>query len=415
MKGTGLIQRAISRLSRKSAAKNSATLADPPQWFLDHLYGGTFDGIDVRVTPASAVKVSAVFACLGVIGKSFAQLPIKLFQRKGERRDEIVDDHRARFFRMSPDGSISAWDLKMAWAVNIALRNNAFGQILRNAVRSPVAVIPIEPKNITDIRRDYGRGARLQYQVSDLHEPVDELDMLHFRYVTFDGVMGADLVDAARDAVAMAKAIQDSGTRFFAKGQSPGMTLTTDQRLNQKQVGELRDQIESRHGGAQNFWELLVLHSGLKSANMRMNNTDSQFIETKKELSREIAQFFGVPPHKIGVESNIPRANAEQQALEFVTDTISPIATCIENTLNLRLLTPLEIERGMYFKVMLQGLLRGDMKTRMESYALGRQWGWWSVNEIRAMEDMNPIPNGDIYLEPHNMKEAGTEAANLNE
>ena len=134
---------------------------------------------------------------------------------------------------------------------------------------------------------------------------------------------------------------------------------------------------------------------------------DAQFIESRKFQVSEIARIFGVPPHKIGDLEKATFSNIEEQNIEFATTSIIPFATKIEEALNFHLLTTKERESGYFFKFNANALLRGNIQARYEAYTKGRNWGWLSVNEIRELEDLNPIENGDVYLEPLNMVEAG--------
>ena len=385
-------------------------LTDYPDWFWKHIAGDVYNQTGLTVTPESAVKVAAVFACVGVIGKTVSGLPIRLIKSNDDgTRQNIIDDPRVRMLRLTPNGEMTASAYKMATACNLALRNNAYTQVLRNVFGNPVWMTPVEPKYV---KRQYRNNAKqIVYDVEGLDNPLTQQDLIHFTGVTFDGQKGADITAAGKDAIALAAAIQDSANKFFSNGQRLGTVLESDKTIKPEQRNYLEQKIKEQHSGVGNDYETLVLDGGLKIATgNKESNQDSQFLETKKDVAREIAMFMGVPPHKIGIEGNIPRANAEQIALEFVVDAIGPLCTIIESNFDLRLLTPLEQEQGYGWKFNLNSLLRGDIKTRGEYYMKARQGGWMNVDEIRALEDMNPLPDGkgQIYLEPHNMIEAGT-------
>jgi hypothetical protein len=138
-----------------------------------------------------------------------------------------------------------------------------------------------------------------------------------------------------------------------------------------------------------------------------MSNTDAQYLETRNMQIREICRIYRVPPHKIADLTNATFSNIEHQGLEYVQDCLSSIAVNWEQTLWRELLNEAE-RKAFFFEFMLDALARGDLTTRYAAYATGRNWGWLSANDVRALENMNPIEDGDMYLQPQNMIESGT-------
>jgi HK97 family phage portal protein len=166
--------------------------------------------------------------------------------------------------------------------------------------------------------------------------------------------------------------------------------------------------METKHAGVHNAYKLMILEEGLKYEASRIDNDKSQFIESRKHQDIAICQIFGVQPHKVGILDRATFSNIEQQNIEYVVDTLLPELRTWEQALNTRLLRPQE--RGEYFfEFNVDGQLRGDFKSRMEGYAIGRQNGWLNADEIRSLENMNPLPDGlgQRYLEPLNMTPAG--------
>ena len=176
---------------------------------------------------------------------------------------------------------------------------------------------------------------------------------------------------------------------------------------NREQAEEFRQKWINQFGRG-NRHKPAVLDQGGKVSTIPVENNKAQFIETAREVSKQLVRFWRVPPHKVGILDQATFTNIEQQALEFVTDCLLPLLVAWEQAIARDLiLTP-----GVFAEHNVAGLLRGDLKTRYEAYAIGRNWGWLSVNDIRRLENQNPVEtNGDIYLQPLNMVPAGADAA----
>ena len=217
--------------------------------------------------------------------------------------------------------------------------------------------------------------------------------------------MGIDLLGSVRECIALAIALQDNAAKFFGNGSRPGGVLEHPASLSEAAQERLRNQIESQTGG-RNLYRMLVLEEGLKYVAQRSENKDSQFDESRQAQDLNICRVFGVPPHKIGIMSGQPRANVEQDNLSFISETIRPICIRWQQTLNAKLLSAEERDQGFYIEFDLDALADSDLKSRFDSYAVARQWGWLSVNDIREREGLPSIEGGDVYLQPLNMVDA---------
>jgi len=390
---------------------NQGTLKNPgTEWdyLTNTLLGQVAAASGIKVTAKNAMGVSTVFACVNVISRAMASTPVKLYRKgsDGSKR-EVEDDIRADMLKSEPNPEITGFDFLMAMQANLSLRNNAFAQIRRDSLDRPVELIPIENTEIDDIRRDQVTK-KIRYYVRG--EPYSQKNILHLKGLSFSGYYGCDLVNTAREAIGLAIALETSASAFFRNGQRPGLVASHPSQLGDQAYNRLTKALQEEHEGPEKNWKFLLLEEGLQLVNNRQSNQESQFSESRKDQALDIARFFGVPPHKVGIESNLPRANVEEQNIEFVTDTLAAHCVLWEQQLNRWLLTKQERMMGYYFKFNLNSQLRGALGARFEAYSKARQWGWMSVNDIRRLEDMNPIENGDIYLEPQNMIEAGKQA-----
>jgi HK97 family phage portal protein len=195
--------------------------------------------------------------------------------------------------------------------------------------------------------------------------------------------------------------MQQFGANFFGNGAHVGGALFHPKSLSDIARKNIESSVAKSTGG-RSALSLRVFEEGMKYERIGIPPEDAQFLESRGAQVRDIARWYRVPPHKIADLSDAKWANIEFQAIDFVTDAILPWCCRIEQEGNGKLFG--RNNRGtMYTKLNLAGLLRGDMKSRYDSYAVGRQWGWLSANDVRALEDDNPIPNGNLYLVPSNI------------
>ena len=219
----------------------------------------------------------------------------------------------------------------------------------------------------------------------------------------FDGLVGYSPIAMAKNAIGLAIATEEYGSKFFANGAAPSGVLEHPGVL--KDPSKIRESWQATFGGSGNANKVAVLEEGMKYTPISISPNEAQFLETRKFQIDEIARIFRVPPHMVGDLDRATFSNIENMSLEFVKYTLDPWVSRIESALNRHLLQ--ENEKGKYFfKFNVDGLLRGDYQSRMQGYAIGRQNGWMSANDIRLLEDLSPIPEedgGNLYLVNGNM------------
>ena len=228
-------------------------------------------------------------------------------------------------------------------------------------------------------------------------------DVLHIPGLGFDGLVGYSPIAMAKNAIGMAIACEEYGAKFFANGAAPGGVLEHPGTIKDPQ--RVRESWQSTFGGSANSNKIAVLEEGMKYTPIGISPEQAQFLETRKFQINEIARIFRVPPHMVGDLEKSSFSNIEQQSLEFVKYTLDPWVIRWEQSIQRTLLS--KDEKAAYFvKFNLEGLLRGDYQSRMNGYAIGRQNGWMSANDIRELENLDRIPaedGGDLYLINGNM------------
>jgi HK97 family phage portal protein len=294
---------------------------------------------------------------------------------------------------------------------HLLLWGNAYAQIIRDGRNRVLGLYPLLPDRMQVSRAKNGEIAyrywreteesRLDRQSGTV--VLGKEDVLHIPGLGFDGLLGHSPIAMAKNAVGLSIAAEEYGAAFFANGASPGGVLEHPGVL--KDARKIKESWNSLYQGSKNAHRIAVLEEGLQFKPIGIPPEQAQFLETRKFQINEIARVFRVPPHMVGDLEKSSFSNIEQQSLEFVKYTLGPWVSRWEQSFQQSLLLP--NERAMYFiKFNLDGLLRGDYASRMQGYAIGRQNGWLSANDIRELENLNLIPaeeGGDFYLVNGNM------------
>ena len=370
---------------------------------IQRLFGRTQAG--VYVNHDIALTYSAVWAAVRLISETIASMPWQVFASTpdgGRTRDEAHRLDHLLTRQVNPE--IPAFQWKLLQLSQIALWGNAYSEIDRSPQGNLVALWPLRPDRVTPGRDDDGM---LVYEVRGDHGErvvMPASKILHFRGMGFDGILGYSVVSMAAQSMGLALAAERFGSEFFGNGAHPSYILQHPGALTEDTHGRMKDSFQESTGVGK-WWRPLIIEQGMTIKQTGMPLKDAQFLETRKHQITEIARWFRVQPHKIGDLSKATFSNIEEQGIEFWTDTILPYVTNIENEINCKLLPvrSARLQRRRFVKINMRSILRGDIKSRFDAYAVARQWGWLSVNDIRGWEDMNRIEGGDVYLVPMNM------------
>jgi HK97 family phage portal protein len=374
------------------------------------IWGTSRTSAGAHVSEESALRLAVVFACIRVLSESVASLPLKLYRRTGDRREVDFGHPLYRVLHDQANDIMTAMELREVMMVHLGLWGNAYLERQTDGRGEIVGLWPIPPAKVTPrvVRRRAGRlGLEYKITLDDGGEKTLHQDkVLHVRGIGYNGFVGKSPIQLHREAIGMALAAEQFGGKFFANDARSGVVLQTEQLLPDENYQRLHREWVG-HGGADQAWKTKILEGGLKANTLSMPMKDAQFLETRKYQRSEIAAIYRVPPHMIGDLERATYSNIEHQSLEFVMHTLRPWLVRIEQSIAAALLTP-EERQTHFASHVVDGLLRGDTKSRYEAYGMGRQWGFLSINDIRELENMNPIPEGgDDYLQPLNMAPAG--------
>lgn len=377
--------------------------------FLSFFFGGSSSG--KRVNERTAMQMTAVYACVRILSESVAQLPLHLYRYTNKGGKERAIDHSLyRLLHDEPNPEMTSFVFRETMMMHLLLYGNAYAQIIKNGKGEVLALYPLMPNRMTVDRDVKGKLVYVYQHESDEAKTMKNEsvslrpeDVLHVVGLGFDGLVGYSPIAMAKNSIGMAIACEEFGAKFFSNGATPGGVLEHPNTI--KDPEKVRESWTATFGGSGNSNKIAVLEEGMKYHPISINPNEAQFLETRKFQLNEIARIFRVPPHMIGDLEKSSFSNIEQQSLEFVKYTLEPWVARWEQAIVRRLLT--EEEKKTYFvKFNLEGLLRGDYKSRMDGYAVARQNGWMSANDIRQLENLDMIPEedgGNAYLVNGNM------------
>ena len=364
-----------------------------------------------RVSERSAMQMTAVYSCVRILSEAIASLPLSVYKYNDEGGKEKAYSHPLfRLLHDEPNGEMTSFVFRETLMTHLLLWGNAYAQIIRNGKGEIIALYPLMPDRMSVDRDDKGR-LYYQYTKSSEDAPtlegstviLDPSDVLHIPGLGFDGLVGYSPIAMAKNAIGLAIAAEEYGSKFYANGAAPSGVLEHPGTL--KDPAKVRDSWNAAFGGSSNSHKVAVLEEGLKYSAISISPNEAQFLETRKFQINEIARIFRVPPHMVGDLEKSSFSNIEQQSLEFVKYTLDPWVIRWEQSLFKSLLTE-EEKKSYFFKLNVEGLLRGDYASRMSGYATARQNGWMSANDIRQLEDLDRISadlGGDLYLVNGNM------------
>ena len=371
--------------------------------------GGTTSG--KVVTERSAMQMTAVYSCVRILAEAVAGLPLHLYRYRDDGGKEKAIDHPLYLLlHDEPNPEMSSFVFRETLMTHLLLWGNAYAQIIRNGKGEVVALYPLMPNKMS-VDRDADGRLYYTYQRSSEEAPIAEgskvilspKDVLHIPGLGFDGLVGYSPIAMAKNAIGLAIATEEYGSKFFANGATPSGILEYPGTV--KDPEKVRDSWTRGFSGSGNAHKVAVLEEGMKYTPISISPEQAQFLETRKFQINEIARIFRVPPHMVGDLDKSSFSNIEQQSLEFVKYTLDPWVVRWEQSIQRTLLQ--DEEKTRYFvKFNLEGLLRGDYQSRMNGYATARQNGWMSANDIRELENLDRIPpesGGDLYLINGNM------------
>jgi len=346
----------------------------------------------VTITKENSITLSGVYNAVQVYADSISSLPISIINESNGARVKDKDHPVYPLLAREPNALMTSFVYRQIIIPEILLWGNSYSIIeFQKGTQRPISLLPVHPSKVEVEIKDGLLWYTFNLEKGKLI--LDQSNVLHFRGMG-DNVMGKSVIDCARENLGLGKASEEFGSRFFGNGASMTGILESDKSLSDKAYTNLSNSFNNTNGGIANAMKPLILEEGLSWKPVSIPPDSAQFLETRRFSIEDIARWFNLPPHKLKDLTRATFSNIEEQDLNFVKESILPKVINIEQELNRKLLR--ENEKGStFFHFNLDGLLRGDIKTRTEAYKNLMMVGAISPNEIRAKEEMNSYEGGD--------------------
>ena len=386
----------ISRLLKPRASPKNSSYGSAYSFF----FGSTSSG--KTVNELTAMQTTAVYACVRILAETIASLPLHTYKYTASGKEKTTSHQLYYLLHDEPNPEMTSFVFRETLMSRLLLWGNAYAQIIRDGRGKVLALYPLLPDRMT-VERTTDAQLYYEYRKDTGYVILRPEDVLHIPGLGFDGLIGYSPIAMSKNAIGMAIATEEYGAKFFANGANPGGVLEHPGVV--KDPARIRESWNAVYQGSGNAHRVAVLEEGMKFQPIGIPPEQAQFLETRKFQINEIARIFRIPPHMIGDLEKSSFSNIEQQSLEFVKYTLDPWVVRWEQAMQRALLFPGE-KREYFIKFNVDGLLRGDYQSRMNGYAVGRQNGWMSSNDIRELENLNRIPEelgGDLYLVNGNM------------
>ena len=394
----------ITELFEKRSFENQQWIQD---WLRGKDYGGSASYSGVNVSPESALKNSAVFNAGWILASTVASLPLFVYKRLADNgREKALDHSLYNLLHTQPNKVMSSFSFREMMMWHLLFWGNSYSNIVESNGGQTLALWPLLPWRMTP---KWENGKIIyNYRLPDNTEKIIPSEyVLHIPGMSFDGLVGKSVLSCARETVGLSLGLEEFAARFFGQGAQFGGVISHPKTLGPLAEKNLRKALTEKYKGISNSHRMLILEEGMEYNKNTIPPNDAQMLESRKFEVVEVARFFNIPPHLIKDLDRATFNNIEHMGLEFVIFSLTPWLVRIEQSETIKLLS--DAEKKIYFiEHLVEGLLRGDIKTRYEAYNIARLGGWMNADEIRAKENMNPLPDdqGKTYWMPLNYIDA---------
>jgi HK97 family phage portal protein len=348
-----------------------------------------------RVDEGSVLGLSSAWACVNLLAGTIGSLPFMVYRTSPTGiRTEARDHPLYRILHDAPNAEQTSLDFWEGGAASIELKGNMVARKMRGSIGQIVGLEPMA-WDYTSVQRE--NGVLVYRQGSDKFTAED---VLHVRGFGGSPLGGLSTIAFGSNAFGMARSVDRAAGIMFRNGVRPSGVLSTDSKLDGTKRKLLEELIQEKFAGAMNTGRPMLLDNGLKWGALTINPNDAQMLESRNFGVEETCRMFGVPPHLIGHTAGNTQlgSSIEEQTLGFQVFTLRKRLRRIELAVQQQLLTPADVGAGVTVEFNMDGILRGDSEARSAFYASGLQNGWLTINEVRRMENLPPVPGGDV---PH--------------
>lgn len=385
----------------------TTTLANAAQWFVDFVTGGATSESEVVINERTVLSISTVWACVRAISEDVAGCPLMVVRRKGPIEFEPVSHPTEMLLNRRPNPEMPAFTMRETLVANCVLWGNSYAEIVRDSANRPIELALIQPDRVTPRRSSDGRIVYdVQRNNGDGVTVVPAANMIHVRGLGFNGLYGYSVVKMGTRSFGIAANAESWAQRIFKTSGRPGGILKHPNKLSPEAKKNLADSWRAMYSG-QNAGATAVLDEGMMFEAMGIPPDDVELLASRQYSVPDICRWFRMPPHKVADLTKSSFSNIESQGIDYVTGCLRGWMSRVEGELTVKLLDP-KSEPDLEYLHDESELTRGDMPSRMDAYGKGRQWGIYTINEIRRREGLSPVSPevGDRLMVPANMLDA---------
>lgn len=369
--------------------------------------GATSSKAGQLVTPQSALALPVLQASVSTLAESVAQLPLEIYERLDDGGRKPATNHPAYdLLKYQPNEWQTPFEHREFSQTSLGLRGNSYCYIERDGAARPTALIPLNP---SDVQVFKGSDLKPYYSI-DGKDPIPARFVHHVRWLSLDRYTGLSPIALHANSIGYAQALEEYGGKSFLHGTALSGVLERPKEAGpikeQSAIDKLTADWQAKFGGSSNAGKVALLQEGMVFKALTMSNVDAELIAALKMSGEDIARIYKMPLPMLGYLDKATYNNVENLLIQFVIYALMPWVRRHEQALQRDLLLASERHR-YYIEFNIGGLLRGNQEARYKAYAVARQWGWLSVNDIRRLENLPPVEGGDVYLQPLNMGPAG--------
>lgn len=377
--------------------------------WLSGFLGGVRSAAGQDVNAKSAMAIPVLQNCVSLLAESIAQLPIELYRRLPNGGREAATDHPLyKILKYRPNPWQTSFEYREFSQMSAGLRGNSYSYIERDGEGVITGLYPMDPDNMT-----VWKGSDLcpYYQIAGSDERLPQRYFHHVRWMSFDNYVGASPIALHANAIGYSLALSEYAAKSFVNGTALSGVLERPKDSgaikDQKIIDDITTSWQNRFGGSPNSNKVAFLQEGMTFKPLSMSNVDADLIKALTLTGADMARIWKIPLPMLAVMEGATYNNVENLQIQFVIYALLPWIRRHESAMQRDFLRLDEMDE-LYIEFNIGGLLRGNQEARYKAYAIARQWGWLSVNDIRKLENLPPIAGGDVYLQPLNMVDAAT-------
>lgn len=386
-----------------SLAVGQGSLTDM-SWWRGLLGGSGRNSSGILVTPETALAVPVLQNCVSLLAETIAQLPLEVFQRQeGSQRAAAINHPLYDVLRYQPNGFQTPFEIRQGIQLSAGLYGNGYSFIERREDGNVIGLWPLEDDKVTVLK---GADLMPYYRLNGYAEALPMRTIHHIRWISRNHYTGLSPIYLHAEAVGLSQALRQYAGKSFANGVTVSGVIERPKESpaikDQNTIDRITGEWAEKYSGIDNAKKVALLQEGMTFKPVSMNNVDAEIVNLLKLTGVEIARIYKIPLPMVNDLEKASYNSIEQLLIQFVVFGLMPWVKRHEQAMMRDFLLPKD--RSTHFiEFNLSGLMRGDQKSRYEAYAIARQWGWLSVNDIRRLENMPPVAGGDTYLHPLNM------------